>query len=130
MPIRESEKAKYPPREEWASIRERILKRAGNCCEWKGCGVKNYSERPATKKARLGGVGPLVTYDVMVVLTIAHLDHDPANCADDNLAALCQRCHLRHDRKQHAWNAARTRARKAGQAEMDFLQPPKMGGIR
>lgn len=26
-----------------------------------------------------------------ILLTIAHLDHDPRNCSDDNLAALCQR---------------------------------------
>lgn len=29
------------------------------------------------------------------VLTVHHLDSDKANCADWNLAALCQRCHLR-----------------------------------
>ena len=29
------------------------------------------------------------------VLTVHHLEMDPANCADWNLAALCQRCHLR-----------------------------------
>ena len=28
------------------------------------------------------------------VLTVHHLDGDKANCADWNLAALCQRCHL------------------------------------
>jgi len=28
------------------------------------------------------------------VLTVHHLDGDPANCAADNLVALCQRCHL------------------------------------
>ena len=28
-------------------------------------------------------------------LTVHHLDMDPANCADWNLAILCQRCHLR-----------------------------------
>lgn len=27
-------------------------------------------------------------------LTVHHLDHDPSNCAPDNLVALCQRCHL------------------------------------
>jgi hypothetical protein len=27
-------------------------------------------------------------------LTIHHLDNDKANCAEWNLAALCQRCHL------------------------------------
>ena len=29
------------------------------------------------------------------MLTVHHLDMDPANCQDYNLAALCQRCHLR-----------------------------------
>ena len=29
------------------------------------------------------------------VLTVHHLDGNKANCADWNLAALCQRCHLR-----------------------------------
>lgn len=28
-------------------------------------------------------------------LTVHHLDMDKSNCADWNLAALCQRCHLR-----------------------------------
>ena len=28
------------------------------------------------------------------VLTVHHLDGDKSNCADWNLAALCQRCHL------------------------------------
>jgi 5-methylcytosine-specific restriction endonuclease McrA len=39
--------------------------------------------------------------DVRVILTIAHLDHDAENMADENLAALCQWCHLNHDREQH-----------------------------
>lgn len=29
------------------------------------------------------------------VLTVHHLDGNPANCAYTNLVALCQRCHLR-----------------------------------
>ena len=29
------------------------------------------------------------------LLTVAHLDHDPGNNAEDNLAALCQACHNR-----------------------------------
>jgi hypothetical protein len=34
---------------------------------------------------------------IVVVLTVAHLNHDPADCRDENLEALCQRCHNRHD---------------------------------
>ena len=42
------------------------------------------------------------TYDLRVtlshvVLTAAHLDHQPENCADENLLAGCQRCHNRYD---------------------------------
>ena len=49
---------------------------------------------------------------IKIVLTVAHVDHDPTNNAESNLAALCQRCHLRHDAKQHAQSAKSTRARK------------------
>lgn len=38
---------------------------------------------------------------VIVVLTVAHIDHDKTNNRFDNLAALCQRCHLGHDKHQH-----------------------------
>ena len=36
-----------------------------------------------------------------VVLSAAHLDHDPQNNAVANLAALCQRCHILHDKAEH-----------------------------
>ena len=38
---------------------------------------------------------------IRVVLTMAHLDHDPANNADDNLKMLCQWCHLNWDKLHH-----------------------------
>ena len=36
-----------------------------------------------------------------VVLATAHLDHDPTNNRPRNLKALCQRCHMLHDRQEH-----------------------------
>ena len=36
------------------------------------------------------------------MLTVAHLDHQPENCDDANLKAMCQRCHLAYDREHHA----------------------------
>lgn len=36
-----------------------------------------------------------------VVLATAHLDHDPTNNPPRNLKALCQRCHMLHDREEH-----------------------------
>ena len=36
-----------------------------------------------------------------VVLACAHLDHDPGNNEMSNLKALCQRCHILHDKQEH-----------------------------
>jgi hypothetical protein len=36
-----------------------------------------------------------------VVLAAAHLDSDPTNNRMKNLCALCQRCHMPHDRPHH-----------------------------
>lgn len=59
--------------------------RARNRCEW--CGARNHEPHPITGSR--------------VVLTTAHVyDKDPGNCRLLNLAALCQRCHLEHDRKK------------------------------
>lgn len=77
MPIRPENKARYP--KNWKQISLRIRERAGNKCE--DCGVANYSMRDGSK----------------IVLTVAHLDHTPENCGDDNLKAWCQRCHNRYD---------------------------------
>jgi len=53
------------------------------------------------------------------VLTVAHLgDPSPENCADDNLKAMCQRCHLRYDGPQHRQNAAATRRAKKQNREL------------
>lgn len=84
---------RYHP--DWANIRRQILDQAGDCCEF--CGVPNHSRLPS------GG---------LVVLTVAHLDHDVTHNTPDNLRALCQRCHLRWDSEHHQRNAARTRAAK------------------
>lgn len=119
MPI---DYSKYPPN--WLSeIRPRIMKRAGNKCEF--CGLKhgqtvfrikawikkagkysyksiwfsskNDAERELKVMTSSDEVKP-----VKVVLTVAHLDHDEENheVKDERLAALCQICHLRYDAKE------------------------------
>ncbi len=94
----------YPP--DWESISKRIrFERAGNRCEW--CNAPN---RTAIGRLKLDKAEWVVWsdelndewYEVEVVLTVAHLDHIPMNCDDDNLAALCQLCHLRYDSKHKA----------------------------
>jgi 5-methylcytosine-specific restriction endonuclease McrA len=51
---------------------------------------------------------------IKVVLTIAHLDHDISNNDYENLAALCQKCHLGIDLKHHMANARETNRKKKG----------------
>lgn len=81
MPIRLENKHRYP--KDW-KLRSRFIRfyRAKNKCEW--CGAENYKPHPITGSK--------------VVLTTAHVyDHRPESCSLLNLAALCQRCHNRHD---------------------------------
>lgn len=99
---------------DWLAVRARILARAGNRCEW--CGAPNGAQilraewgrycLPALDgqwRDRHGQPCEPPAEDKLlppgrVVLTIAHIHNpDPADCRPENLAALCQRCHLRHD---------------------------------
>jgi hypothetical protein len=61
------------------------------------------------------GIDPPASLRVTrVVLASAHLNHDPGDNRPRNLAALCQRCHMRHDagehRRRRRRNAFRVRA--------------------
>jgi 5-methylcytosine-specific restriction endonuclease McrA len=102
MPIRTEMRALYHP--EWKQIRQRILERAGHCCE--GTPVFPECRRPNYGSTGNGGI---------VVLTVAHLDHDPANNEDTNLRALCQRCHLAYDQDRHIAVRKQKTDRKDGQ---------------
>lgn len=55
---------------------------------------------------------------LVIVLTVAHLDHDPRNCDPANLKALCQRCHLRYDITHHGETAYQSRRSKKAVADM------------
>lgn len=115
---------KYP--KNWKSeIRPAILERANNKCEV--CGVANYEyifrctyfgkECYQTADGDLFDADnsePIETYTqfldliptgqdkaIRVVLTISHLNHNINDNRHENLKAMCQRCHLRYDVKQH-----------------------------
>ena len=108
MPIKKELRHLYP--KNWAEIREKILERAGNRCEF--CGVRNHTFVPK--------VGTEVWDDpeaVEVVLTIAHLDHDPTNNDHRNLRALCQKCHNRYDAPHRKANRSHTLALKKNKSE-------------
>lgn len=55
---------------------------------------------------------------IVIVLTVAHLNHDPTDCSPENLAAMCQRHHLAYDHAHHQANAQATRRAKAGTLEL------------
>jgi 5-methylcytosine-specific restriction endonuclease McrA len=99
MPISPENAARYP--RDWPAISARIRSRAGGVCEGvpgqPTCGARHGARHPITGS--------------IVVLTVAHLDHRPENCADENLRALCQRCHNRDDAPHRQKNAAATRRR-------------------
>jgi len=93
MPIKEENKKLYP--ENWKEISEYIrFERAGNKCEV--CGLPNYAY--VNKHTR-----ELCLEDeenaIKIVLTVAHLDHNPTNNDPNNLKAMCQKCHNSYDRK-------------------------------
>lgn len=89
MPIRPENKARYP--KDWPEISRRIRERSGGQCEREINGIRCEA---------INGKSHPITGSI-VVLTVAHLDHQPENCADDNLKAMCQRCHLRYDMHHH-----------------------------
>lgn len=104
-------------------IRPLILRRAGGTgenpaleasCEW--CHVKNYLEGKrdrdgnfVSKKqiermadgTRLKKFGTTTPKLFKIIITIAHLNHIKEDNRPENLAALCQRCHLNYDRPRH-----------------------------
>lgn len=136
MPIRHEMRHLYPPPREWRELRARILERARHVCECKSeCGLGHdglsclapngatiwrfrYNDpgagwleawRPGAEGSPTGDLDVVDVRFVRVVLTISHRDHNPANNDPENLRALCQRCHLRYDRLEHA----RTRAARS-----------------
>jgi 5-methylcytosine-specific restriction endonuclease McrA len=75
VPIRDENRARYPSN--WKALALAIKQEVRWCCEW--CPAEHGKSHPVTGSK--------------VVLTIAHLDHQPEDCIRSNLKALCQRCH-------------------------------------
>jgi len=116
MPIRPELRKFYGPG--WfRETRPRIIERAGNCCE--NCRVPNHTHtlrgpegtwlksKPLTRswwiypdgRRQRMIRGPVRM--VYIVLTVAHLNHTAGDDRDQNLKALCQWCHLNHDKEHH-----------------------------
>ena len=109
MPIRPENKARYP--KDWKQISLRIRERAGWRCEYVDangyrCRAVHGEPHPFTLSR--------------VVLTVAHLDHQPENCDPDNLMAMCQRCHNAYDAPMR--RAGIKARRKASLARGDLFE--------
>ena len=101
MPIRPENLARYP--KSWPVISYCIrADRARWRCEW--CGALHKYPHPVTGSR--------------VILTVAHLDHQPENNKPDNLAALCQRCHNRYDAPHRRASLKRRRDQESGQKQL------------
>lgn len=141
MPIKAENLALYPA--DWKQISLEAKERAGWKCQHPGCLARQYSigiwhivdrahqwaeQYPPEKtygearkvaaeawwEAQHVGGKPCI----VIVLTTAHLNHDPTDCRPENLAALCQRHHLAHDHHHHQANAQATRRARAGTLEL------------
>lgn len=110
----------YP--KNWKELSLKIRERENQSCKF--CGVKNgmmirrkpkgkfdyledaevqalyyfrdASKKPLYKILKNAGV-------TKIILTVAHLDRKLINHSEENLAALCQRCHLLHDKRTDDW---------------------------
>lgn len=141
MPIRAENKARYP--KDWPAISKRIRRRARNRCECKGdCGLQHFrgdggrqidlppalqiNKRVFRCQAVNGEPHPHTK--ARVVLTVAHLNHTPEDCSDENLRAWCQRCHNRYDAPTRA--AGIKERKKAALALGDLFEkrPPDGSG--
>lgn len=57
-------------------------------------------------------------WPTLIVLTCAHLDHQPENCDPANLRMFCQRHHLSHDADHHRATAQATRRARSGTPDL------------
>ncbi|SKV05660.1 Uncharacterised protein [Mycobacteroides abscessus subsp. bolletii] len=115
MPIRPGNRDRYP--KDWPEISRRVrFERAKGRCECEGeCRRGTHLDRcPNVNGQPAYGTGSTV------VLTVAHMNHTPEDCRDQNLRAMCQGCHLHYDAGHHAQTRQRTRT-AALEAQMDSL---------
>ena len=143
MPIKPENRHKYPA--DWKAISHAARERAGWKCQHPGCTARQYAvgvwrliggahswtelvepqeswsasrQRAAEEHWRMFGDEYGDERPIVIVLTVAHLNHDPADCRPENLAAMCQRHHLAYDHNHHRANAQATRRAKSGTLEL------------
>ena len=114
-PIRPENRQRYP--KDWKAIVAKVRERSEDRCECRGeCGLHRTTGGPRRCVEVNGHAAKWARG--RIVLTVAHLDHQPENCDLENLRHMCQRCHLRYDVKHHAETKQRTRESATGQRNM------------
>ena len=128
MPIKAENRHRCPP--DWSEVSASIrFDRARGRCECIGeCGTTHPGGRCVGRHGapawwhQSGQVHIFGRPSVpQVVLTVAHLDHQPENCHPLNLKAMCQRCHLLYDAGHHAETAAESRRGSPSPQQMEIL---------
>jgi len=115
----------------FTEIRPSVLERDGYCCQ--KCNVPNHAIIYREKKNPFiwhlwpeGMESESLNIDgykaVKVVLTIAHINHNHNDSDINNLAALCQRCHLKLDIHQHQDNRKYGRNWKKNQGKLNLIE--------
>jgi hypothetical protein len=118
MPIRSDLKPLYGS--DWPDLSHRIrfVRAAGRCerCDrphgrlvytlpdgsWLDPGVSDGWRNDLGEPIGLPSRAELLSLQLTrVVLTTAHIDHDPTHGDDMNLAGWCSRCHILHDMPHH-----------------------------
>lgn len=96
MPIRPENRRRYGA--DWDGFARALKDEAGWRCECVGeCGRGTHDGRCPNAHD-----GPAYRTGSRVVLTVAHLCHEP-RCRDrSHLRVMCQGCHLHYDREHHA----------------------------
>ena len=112
MPIKPENKRLYP--ENWKQISEYIrFERANN--KYEVCGLPNYCWVNSKTREIC-----LIDEDnaIRIILTVAHLDHNPTNNEYSNLKAMCQKCHNNYD-KDHR-KQTRKKSKLKGQLKLEL----------
>ena len=138
MPIRPELRPLYPPHWRELSRRVRFERAQGHCqaCQrphlvqlrclpdgrWFDEGTNTWRDRRGRDARWPDLVDATRLRTTRVVLAAAHLDSNPSNNRLANLRALCQRCHMLHDRPHHLAQRRLTYRRRWAMGDF-FLGP-------
>lgn len=116
----------------WEEIAAKLKDEVGQRCEQ--CGVENHIWIYRNKLNPDKWIGVDEEHELyyhrteyprkphQVILTVAHLDHNPGHNDRSNLRVLCPRCHLIYDSSHHVQNARKTRISKKARAKLEAGQ--------